>query len=404
MAAVSVLLAGVLAVPAPAQTGLSLHDAIAEAETSPVARQGRDRVNEAEGLLRQAGLRPNPHLFLTADDLRPWDSHNDFPNQTEDYAYLSQIFELGGKRRSRVGLAQAQAQQTKAEQDLLNAQIAAGVAKAYWTVLATAGVARLLADDMQAVDGIVRYNRERVDAGAMRGVDLLRVQIERDRLDLALSAARRDAELARVELFRQIGCPADSQTALTGTLDSTPRLPDKSLPEVLNTRADVIVARDAVAAAEADVKLQRSLAVPDLDLQGGYKRNIGSNTIYSLLQIPLPIFNRNQGEIARAGASVTLAQDRLRALEITVRAEMDAARKAYAEQQRMVRDVLPDMRSRARQNLDIMNDAYRTGGVDLLRLLDAQRTEFEVEVSALQTLAEFQQAALRLQLANGVLP
>ena len=398
------LLGAVTAAPVCAQTGLSLHDAIAEAETSPVARQGQDRVNEAQGLVRQAGLRPNPHLFLTADDLRPWNSNFDFPNQTEDYAYISQLFELGGKRRSRIGFAQANAQRTKAESDLLKAQVAAGVAAAYWNVLATAGVARLLEEDMRSVEGIVRYNKERVDAGAMRGVDLLRVQIERDRLELALSAARRDAELARVELFRQIGRPPDPKIQLTGTLDATPQLPDKSLPQVLNTRADVIVARDAVAAAQADVKLQHSLAVPDLDLQGGYKRNIGVNTLYSLLQIPLPVFNRNQGEIARAGASVTLAQDRLRALEITVRAEIDSAQKAYTEQGRMVRDVLPDMRSRAKQNLDILNDAYRTGGVDLLRLLDAQRTEFEVEVSALRTLAEYQQAALRLQLANGVLP
>ncbi len=83
---------------------------------------------------------------------------------------------------------------------------------------------------------------------------------------------------------------------------------------------------------------------------------------------------------------------------------MAAAQEAYTHQQAVVRDILPDMRARAKQNLAIMDDAYRTGGVDLLRYLDAERTAFDVEVSALRTLADFQQAGLRLQLAYGVQP
>ena len=69
-----------------------------------------------------------------------------------------------------------------------------------------------------------------------------------------------------------------------------------------------------------------------------------------------------------------------------------------------MKDILPDMRARAKQNLAIMDDAYRIGGVDLLRYLDAERTAFDVEVSALHTLADFQQAGLRLQLAYGERP
>ena len=62
------------------------------------------------------------------------------------------------------------------------------------------------------------------------------------------------------------------------------------------------------------------------------------------------------------------------------------------------------MRANAKENLRLMTEAYRIGGVDLLRYLDAERTEFDVEVSALKTLAEYQQAALRLQLSYGVRP
>lgn len=383
---------------------LSLHDAIQQAESGPQAREAQDQVDAARGLLTQAGLRPNARLYLQSEDLRPWASNFDFPSATEDYGYLGQIFELGGKRARRIDLANATVHQAESERTLLQQQIAGRVAMAYWNAVVSTGVARLLEEDMKAVDEIVQYSKARVDAGAMRGVDLIRVQIERDRLLLALENARREVILTRIELFRQIGRQVDHQVELSDTLASTATVQPQSLAVVLAARADVTAAKEAVIAAQAEVKLQRAIGVPDLDLLGGYKRNGGNNTIYSSLQLPLAFRNRNQGEVARAEANARLAQDRLQQLEISVAADVTSAQEAYTQQQAVVHDILPDMRARAKQNLDIMNDAYRSGGVDLLRYLDAERTAFEVESSALRTLGELQQAGLRLQLAYGVRP
>ncbi len=386
------------------QTSLTLHEAIRLSQTSPEARVGQDQVDAVRGSVVQAGLRPNPRLYLQSEDLRPWADNFDFPNQTEDYAYVGQLFELGGKRARRLDLVKANLLQAEANRVLLNQQIAGRVAAAYWTAVASEGIEKLLGEDLHAVDEIVRYNKARVDAGAMRGIDLIRVQIERDRLLLALDTARREVILSRIELFRQIGRTPDDRVRLADTLDSTAALRTESLAVVLATRADVASAREAVAAAEADVRLQRAVAAPDVDFLAGYKRNSGNNTAYSSVQIPLAFRNRNQGEVARAEATVRLEKDRLQQLELSVSAEVSAAQEAYTQQQAAIRDILPDMRARAKQNLAIMDDAYRTGGVDLLRYLDAERTAFDVEVTALRTLAEFQQAGLRLQLAYGVQP
>ncbi len=383
---------------------LTLHDAIQLSQASPQARVGQDQVDAVRGSLVQAGLRPNPKLYLQSEDLRPWASNFDFPNQTEDYANVGQLFELGGKRARRLDLAEANVRQAEADRVLLNQQIAGRVAAAYWTAVASEGIEELLQKDLHAVDEIVRYNKARVDAGAMRGIDLIRVQIERDRLLLALEAARREVALSRIELFRQIGRAPDDRVRLADSLDSTAPLKTESIAIVLAARADVAAAREAVTAAEADVRLQRAIGVPDLDLLAGYKRNSGENTAYSSLQLPLAFRNRNQGEVARAQASVRVAEDRLQQLKLSVTADVAGAQEAYTQQQAVVRDILPDMQARAKQNLAIMDDAYRTGGVDLLRYLDAERTAFDVEVTALRTLAEFQQAGLRLQLAYGVQP
>ncbi len=408
-AVLALALCGTLAGEARAQdaqhTGLlSLHDAIEQSQSSPQAQAAQDQVDAANGLVTQAKLRPNPRIYLQSEDIRPWADNFDFPTQTEDYGYLGQLVELGGKRASRLGVARANVRRTEAERTMQLQQLAGRVAAAYWTAVSSAEIVRLLEEDAQAVARIVAYNKARVDAGAMRGVDLIRMQIEQDRIRLALESAKREASLARIDLFRQIGRSPDPAVQLSDKLEAPQAVAVQTLATVLAARADVAAAREAVSAAEADVKLQHSLGVPDLDLLGGYKRNSGANTLYTGLQLPLAFRNRNQGEVARAEADARLAKDRLRQIEINVSADVEGARVAYTQEQAVVKDILPDMRARAQQNLSILDDAYRSGGVDLLRYLDAERTAFDVEVSALRTLAEFQQATLRLQLAYGVHP
>jgi cobalt-zinc-cadmium efflux system outer membrane protein len=126
--------------------------------------------------------------------------------------------------------------------------------------------------------------------------------------------------------------------------------------------------------------------------------------MYGAMQIPLPFTNRNQGEVQRAAANVQAAQALLDQVKLSVQADVGSATEAYSRERAIVEKTLPDMRDRARANLAIMSDAYRTGGVDLLRFIDAERTEIEVESSALRTLSEFQQSALRLKLAYGERP
>jgi cobalt-zinc-cadmium efflux system outer membrane protein len=386
-----------------AQTGLTLQNAIEQAKTSLLAHEAEDQVDAFKGAAKQAGLGPNPRLYIQSEDNRPWTSDFNIANATE-YAYLGQTFELDRKRTKRKEVAYANVRRSEAERTLVEQQIAGRVAGAYWTAVVSAGVAKLFEEDMTVVDEMVRYHQKRVDAGAMRGVDLLRMQIERDRIVIALETARREAALARIELARQIGRSLSSGEQLTDVLDKSLPVQTQAIATVLAARADVAVARQTVSAAEAEIRLQKAIGVPDLDLFGGLKRNLGTNTVYAGLQMPLPIRNRNQGEIARAEANHRLAQDQLRQVEFSVRVEVDAAQEAYSRQRTIIETILPDMRARAQKNLAIMSDAYKTGGVDLLRFIDAERTAIDIEVNALRSLAEFQLSGLRLLLANGVRP
>lgn len=388
---------------APAQTTLSLHDAIQRALTSANVQVADARVAEVRGGVRQASLRPNPRLYLQSEDLRPWADDFSFSTQTEDTGYVGQTLELAGKRNKRVELANARLQQAEAERAVRVRQIIAAVGTAYWNAVSLQRISELLVDDLKAVDEMVRYHKLRVDNGAMKGVDLLRMQIERDRLVIALATAQRDAAQARLEVFRQMGVASEA-TTLSEDLDAIPQPALVDVQTALTQRPEIAAAQNAVKAAEADLKLQKANGVPDPDVLGGYKRNNGDNTLYTALQIPLPFGNRNQGEVERARASITAAKASLVATQTRISVEVQQAQAAFESQQKLVHETLPDMRARAQQNLDIVTEAYRLGGIDLLRFIDAERTKFDVEVSAARALAQLQQSAIQLQLAYGAQP
>lgn len=387
-----------------AQQSLTLNEAINSALTSPTALMLDEQVNEARAQVLQAHLGPNPRLFLQSEDIRPWDSQFSYTSQTEDYAYLTQTLELDRKRHKRVGVAQADLRISETERELRRQLLIAGVAASYWKAVSAQSIVALLHTDLAEVEEIVRYHKHRVDAGAMRGVDLIRVQIERDRVYLSLQTAQRDAAIARAELFRQIGQQDFSSIQLTGDVSTVRALPPIDVEIALSRRLDLKVAVDQLASAQENVRLQQAVAVPDIDLSAGYKRNSANNTLYFSSNIPLPVRNRNQGEIDRARAQVRLAEDQVRQTEIAARSDIDTASIAYQQELEIVQQTLPDLREHARQNLSIMTEAYRIGGVDLLRYIDAERTEIDVEINALRTLAEFQQIAVRLQIATGERP
>lgn len=404
MVGLSATLSFVAASSAHGQSRLSLHQAIQLAQDSPAAQIGKSEVDAMKGVVKQAGLRPNPRLFLQSEDLRPWVNDYAFTQNTEDYAYVSQALETDGKRSKRVHLAEARLNQTEAQRLLQLQQLEGRVAASYWNAASTARISELMQLDLSALDEVIRYQQERVNAGAMRGVDLVRTQMERDRLSMALEAARREAQNAHVELVRQIGRQLPDDVDLTDSLEAMNQVPKESLEDVLAQRADVTMAHQAVAAAEADLKLQKSMGVPDIDVVGGMKRNLTDNTLYLGVQVPLPLWNKNQGETQRAKASLQTAQEQLEQMVFAVKQDVASATATYDQELNTIQTTLPEARGRARQNLSIMREAYVSGGVDLLRYLDAERTEIDVEAGAFRALADFHLAAVQLELAYGVEP
>ena len=141
----------------------------------------------------------------------------------------------------------------------------------------------------------------------------------------------------------------------------------------------------------------------------GYKRFSGSkpftgqNTLFFGFQVPLPIFDRNQGQIAAAQAKVMGAKEAVTDQEIAIRAEVASALSDYASRRQALLDVLPRMAHRAALSDQIAEGAYRLGGADILRFLDAARIDIETQVLLVQTLIDYHLSVVNVELVTGML-
>jgi outer membrane protein TolC len=341
---------------------------------------------------------------LQSENLRPYGGDSFNPNREIDaFAYLSQPLELGGKRARRVDVAAANERRAELERGLLERQIAARVRQSYWTAVGAQHIYELLQEDIRNFRQIVDYHEARVREGAMAEADLLRVRIEGERLALAANRAGLEAERTRIDLFRNMGAVEFPSVRLTEALEVVP-LPPADVERALENRVEVRLARHQREAAAANLRLQQSGARPNMDIVFGYKRTSGFNSLLGGIEIDLPYSNRNQGNVAAAQAEIRVAESEFAATQALVRAEVRAAEAEAQVRRRQLTDLLQGLLERAAESSRIALAAYREGGSDLLRLLDAERVRIEIQTLYSRTLAEYRQSVVALETAMGTAP
>ncbi|MCU1339363.1 MAG: outer membrane protein [Bryobacterales bacterium] len=389
-----------------AQVRLTVADAVSQAlADNPQLVTAAARVGVAEGLQRQAGLTPNPRLILQSENTRfSGFPAFKYPRDADTYAFVAQVLETGGKRIRRVELATENTRRSELEAELSRRQIVSRVSIAYWAAAGDERIRDLLQDEVRSFDRVVQFHRDRVREGAAAEVDLLRIEVERDRLVSSARTAELDSERATIALFREMGKGAFPTVEFADTLEQARTVAVVPLDQVLEQRVEIKLARASVDQAQANLRLQQANAKTDPDLHVGYKRTLGFDTLYAAVQFPLPIRNRNQGQIEAAIAETRAAESSIAATEAAIRAELESAKRAYESRQKALNDTLRPMRDRAGEVYQIVDAAYRETGSDILRLLDAERTKIETDLLYIRSLSEFQQSAVVLETAQGSLP
>jgi cobalt-zinc-cadmium efflux system outer membrane protein len=198
-----------------------------------------------------------------------------------------------------------------------------------------------------------------------------------------------------------VGEPQIKPARLSGSLEENlPELTwDEAWQQLLARSPELARVRAGVARARCDVALQCAKRVPNVDFLVGVQRDNATRDNVARLEVglPLPLFNRNQGNIAQSQAELVVAENEVRRVELDLQERLAAALERYRNARQEVatyRDgILPD----ARASLELVRTGYQTGEVSYLVLLTAQRTYFNAEVTCLESLRQLRTISVAIR-------
>jgi outer membrane protein, heavy metal efflux system len=219
-----------------------------------------------------------------------------------------------------------------------------------------------------------------VRSGDLAEVELLRSRIAALQSQQIVRAAEIQLRAARLALERVLGRPLGSAPLEIENVDRPPPITE-SLPDLLahahRIRPDLRSAQLSQARSQAEIRRQLALGTVDWTLGAGALRQDGvagrGNSLGFFMSTPLPVFDRNQGNTARAREESRQVDFRLQQLQQAIDADVDIASATYASAERTLRTVETDMLTEARDVRTITDYAYRRGEATLLEFLDAQR-------------------------------
>jgi cobalt-zinc-cadmium efflux system outer membrane protein len=343
----------------------------------------RYSVTIAEARIAAAQLRPNPVLTVTTmlPDSTVFEE-NISPREAAVRGDV--IFEGGGKRERRIEVAEAE--KAVVDVELLNAMrvVVLDVQSAFVDVVLAEQNVALAGESRDALDALVEVNRERVRTGDLSQVELTRSRLAA--LQFQNDVRQQEARLAvaRHRLANLIGRDDGSTIRVAGDLRSDRQPVDLGAITqlALERRPDLQALRRDQARSAADVRLQIAQGKVDYTLSGEYHRqeqatpaDRNTGNLYGLsLSMPLPLFNRNQGEIARARQEEQQGQARVRALEAGIRMEVQSAFETYSAARDVVTTIESQMLTQARDVRSTTEYSYRRGEASFIELLDAVRT------------------------------
>jgi cobalt-zinc-cadmium efflux system outer membrane protein len=347
-------------------------DLLAQAQSAaPRLTEAEAAVQQAQGLARQAAARPNPTAEVTVENFaasRPLSA----ADSTETTVQLGQPLELGGKRVARVAAGRAGVEAARARLGETRADYAFSLAVAYAEAEAADRRVALAQESLSLAQEDLRAARALVDAG--KEAELRSVQAQ-----AAVTAARagvNSAQTARAAAFARL-------TAMAGA-----SVPFTSLAESLLTRADPqapgpadALSAPAVKSAQAErdaaarrVRVEQTRTVPDVTASLGVRRFSadGSTALVAGLSVPLPLFDRNRGNISAAQAELTAAEARLRAARLNAEAELSTARfETGAARSREA--AAREGEATAAEAYRLTRIAYESGKASLVELTAARR-------------------------------
>lgn len=340
----------------------------------------------------QAQVRPNPEISTLIEDTRR--------ATRETTLQFNQPIELGGKRAARIDVAERRRAAAAAELDVKRAEIRAAVMVAFFNVLAAQERLQFAKASVDLAQRATTAASRRVMAGKVSPVEETKARVAEAGVRVELTLAGSELTTARKRLAGLWGNPGPRFERAEGGLDILPPLPAlDDLNSRLATSPSLLRARIEVDHRLALTEVERSQRIPNLTVSLGAKRNeeLGRNQAILGVSIPLPIFNRNQGNLLEALRRTDKARDELSTAEVRLFNELAQAHErlntAHQEVALLQRDILPG----AQSALNAATRGFELGKFSFLEVLDAQRTSFQTKSQYLRALSEAHQSAAEIE-------
>ncbi len=350
------------------------------------------RVKEAERI--QASLLPNPELEAEMENFGgtgPFEGYD----ARETTIRLSQKVLLGADRMKRKRLAGLNTKLAGWDYETQRLNTLTGLTRAYISALE----AQLQWEQQKELLDVARQFYEsvsaQVKAGKVSKLDQTKAQVELSRARIDLENRRNAKESAFSTLVSFWGSDQASFSTLKGDLEMPDSIPNyQAVASFMGRNPDVARWTTEIQQREAAHSFERSKGIPDITFSGGYRRmkDLDVEAAVVGFSIPLPFFNRNQGNVRAARYELNRAETQRESARIEAQKALqnnyNRLQAALYETEQLQAEVLPG----AETAYEAAQTGYRVGKFDFLEVLDAQRTLFTSRTRYIQALAELNRA------------
>ncbi len=343
----------------------------------------RLNVSVAEAREITARLRPNPVLTVSGQTLDVLGANYSpdtplGPNQLNIHTDFP--FERGHKRDERIAVAKEDKRVAELGVRELMRQVVANVQTAFVDIQRAKENVKLAQENLQSLTNVVAINESRLKAGDLAQVELDRSRVAAMQYRTAVVQAQLELDQAKTQLQQVMGRKQKSADFdVSGELrkDALVDSQEELVRRALARRPDYLLGQESQARSRADLKLQMANGKVDYTIGTEYTHQrawgISGSSLGVYFSMPLAVYNRNQGEIARAEREIRLNGARTLALETNIQADVMKAYRQYAVNRQLLTSIESEMIAKAKSVRDTTEYSYKRGEASLVEYLDAQR-------------------------------
>ena len=359
-------------------------------------KAARTQIDQNKAQEVTASLRPNPALNwdgLYLPVFSPSQFNSDFlTSVTEFDVGVSYLIERGKKRQRRIDAARDATSVTRAQVSDNERTLIFNVAQQFIQAQLAQSTLEFAQNDLDSFQQTVKISQEQYRVGDISEGDLLKIKLQLLQFQTDVSSARVAKVQALASLRQLLGfdaVPADYQIEGEFSYKPLSLNVDDLQAQALKSRPDLLAAEAGVQAAQSQIALAKANGKVDLTTSVTYSHVSDANLMGASFSIPLPVFDRNQGEIARTRFAATQADETEKATSDAVLTDVRNNYEGFQTNKEIVELYTSGYLKQAQDSRDISQYAYKRGAASLLDFLDAERSYRATQLSYRQALANY---------------